>query len=257
MKFDPPMREKFEMCRKLGGDASTHMRAYLADVKSMDAEIGRLLAKLDELGLRDNTIVVFSSDQGAAPLRATDELPERKQERARQNASLRLNAMGSAGPLRGGKHGMYEGGVRVPFIVRWPGYVPAGVVDEKSVCSLADWLPTLCQITGTPLPEIEFDGEDVSAAWLGKAVHVRKKPLLWKTSAPGSDAGIRVDQWKLFHPTRKNGGPLELYNVVADPAESQNVAEQHPDIVKKLSATVEAWVATLPKEYVKTKDKDD
>jgi N-acetylgalactosamine-6-sulfatase len=251
------MREKFEMCRKLGGDVDTHMRAYLADVKSMDAEIGRLLAKLDELGLRENTIVVFSSDQGAAPLRATDELPERKQERARQNVNLRLNAMGSAGPLRGGKHGMYEGGVRVPFIIRWPGHVPVGRTDEKSVCSLADWLPTLCQITGTPLPEIAFDGEDVSAAWLGKQVHVRKKPLLWKTSSPGSDACSRDGPWKLIYPERKNGGPLEQFDVLSDPAESQNLAAKHPDIVKKLSTTVEAWVSTLPKEYVKTKDKEN
>jgi len=78
-----------------------------------------------------------------------------------------------------------------------------------------------------------------------------------ETSATGSDSYIREGPWKLQHPTRKNGGDLELYDLVADPAESKNLAKQHPDIVKKLSAKVEAWVATLPKEYLKTGDKLD
>ena len=258
-KFDAGMREKFAICREQGGDVNQHLAAYLAEVKSMDDDVGRFLAKLDALGLRENTIVVFSSDQGPAPMRAAGEGNPKKvaKAKARGVEDLRLNSMGSTGILRGGKHGMYEGGVRIPFIVRWPGHVPVGRVDEKSVCSGADWLPTLCQITGTPLPKIEFDGEDVSAAWLGKETHVRTKPLLWKTSAPGSDAGIREAQWKLIHPTRKNGGAQELYDILADPAESKNVAAQHPDIVKKLSTKVEVWVATLPTDYVKTKDKDE
>jgi N-acetylgalactosamine-6-sulfatase len=86
---------------------------------------------------------------------------------------------------------------------------------------------------------------------------VRTKPLLWKTSSSGSDAGIREAQWKLISPTRKNGTALALYDIVNDPAEKQNIVSQHPDIVKTLSAKVEAWVATLPKEYVKTDDKDN
>ena len=74
---------------------------------------------------------------------------------------------------------------------------------------------------------------------------------------PGSDSYIREGQWKLAHPTRKNGGDLELFDLIADPAESKNLVAQHPDIVKNLSAKVEAWVATLPKEYLKTGDKQD
>jgi N-acetylgalactosamine-6-sulfatase len=130
-------------------------------------------------------------------------------------------------------------------------------VDGQSVISGADWLPTLCAITGVKINAADFDGEDASAAWLGKSTHVRTQPLLWKTSAPGSDSYIREGQWKLRHPTRKNGGDLELYDLVADPAESNNVAAQHPDIVKTLSAKVEAWVAMLPKKYLKTGDKQD
>ena len=241
-KFPAPMREKFANCRKQGGDVSRHMRAYLAELKALDDNAGRLLKRLDELGLRENTIVVCSSDQGPAHIRDGSE-------------GVRLNAMGFAGPFRGGKHNQYEGGVRIPFVVRWPDRVAAGRVDEKSVISAIDWLPTLCALTGTQINAADFDGEDVSAAWLGKGEHVRAKPLLWKTSAPQSEGTIRDGQWKLHHPN-KRGGELELFDVVADPGEQHNLVKEHPDIVKRLSAKLEAWQATLPKAYDKTNDGD-
>lgn len=242
--FPPQMLAKFADVRKAGGDVDDGMRRYLADIESLDDAVGRILKKLDQLGLRENTIVVFNSDQGADMTKAG-------------NGGLRFNQMGCNGPQRGGKHTNWQGGVDVPWIVRWPGHVPAGRVDAQSVISGADWLPTLCAITGVKINAADFDGEDTSAAWLGKGPHVRTKPLFWKTSATGSESFVREGQWKLRHPTRKNGGDLELYNLVADPAESENVASQHPDIVKKLSAKVEAWVASLPKEYLKTDDKLD
>ena len=241
--FPSQMLGKFSDVRKAGGDVDDGMRRYLADIESLDDSVGRLLKRLDELGLRDNTIVVFNSDQGADMTKSG-------------NGGLRFNQMGSNGPQRGGKHTNFEGGVDVPWIVRWPGHVPTGRVDEKSVISGADWLPTLCAITGTKINVADFDGENTSAAWLG-GTHTRTKPLFWKTSATGSTAAIRDAQWKLFYPVRKNGGDLELYDTIAVPAESKNLAKQHPDIVKKLSTKVEAWVATLPKSYLKTGDRQD
>lgn len=259
-KFPPEMQEKFTTCKKLGGDVSEHMRAFLADVKSMDDDVGRLLQRLDELGLRENTIVVFSSDQGPAPLRETIGEPKRKKNKQKTAnadvAELRLNAMGFAGPFRGGKHTQYEGGVRIPFIVRWPSRVLANHVDEKSVISGADWLPTLCSIAEVKIETGDFDGEDASASWFGQAPHVRTKPLIWKTSSLGSDPAMREGQWK-FHGTHRRSGEVALYDLAADPAERNNIAAQHPEVVKKLSAKLEAWVATLPKEYVKTADKED
>ena len=165
--------------------------------------------------------------------------------------------MGYNGPQRGGKHTNWQGGLDVPWIVRWPGHVPAGRVDQQSVISGADWLPTLCAITGIKINPADFDGEDASAAWLGHGPHIRTKLLFWKTSSTGSESFVREGQWKLRHPTRKNDGELELYDLIADPAESKNVAKQHPDIVKKLSSEVEDWVATLPKKYLKTGNKED
>lgn len=253
-KFSEAMQEKFAACRALGGDVNEHMRAYLADIYSLDEDIGRLLKRLDELGLSNNTIVVFSSDQGAAPIRAEGIKVGGKKV---NDDKMRLNAMGYNGIYRGGKHGMYEGGVRVPWIVRWPEHVPANRVDEKSVISGADFLPTLCALTGVTIDNKDFDGEDASAAWLGKTEHVRSKPLLWKTSSPGSDAGIREGQWKLIYPTRRKGAELALYDIINDPSEKHNLASTNSDIVNKLSAKVEAWVSTLPKEYIKTNDNDN
>lgn len=261
-KFSPAMQEKFALCKKLGGDVSAHMRAFLADVKSMDDEVGHLLKRLDELGLRENTLVVFSSDQGPAPIRDAEEPNAKRSDKKKKEpgtgadaGNIRLNAMGSAGPFRGGKHAQYEGGVRIPFIVRWPGHTPAGRVDETSVISGADWLPTLCALTGTKINTADFDGEDASAAWLGKAPHIRSKPLMWKTSSPKSNPSIRFENWKLHASDRKKV-ESELYDLATDPAESINLAAQHPDIVKKLSVMLETWTATLPKDYDKTNDGD-
>lgn len=169
---------------------------------------------------------------------------------------IRLNAMGSAGELRGGKHGMFEGGVRVPFIVRWPGHTPAGRVDEQSVISGIDWLPTLGKITGIDVPTTDIDGEDVSASWLGRT-HTRTKPLLWKVSNPNSDLAVRDGQWKLLDPNRRRGGAVELYDISKDPAERHNRATDKPEIVKALSDKLKAWNATLPTEYIKADDRQE
>jgi N-acetylgalactosamine-6-sulfatase len=242
--FADQMHAKFNDVRKAGGDVDDGMRRYLADVESLDDSVGRLLKRLDELGLRENTIVVFSSDQGADMTKAA-------------LGGLRFNQMGFNGAVRGGKHTHWEGGVRVPWLVRWPGHVPAGRTDERSVVSGVDWLPTLCAITGVTINPNDFDGEDTSAAWLGQAAHVRAKPLFWKTSSPGSESFIREGPWKLRNPTRKNNGEVELYDISADPAESKNLAAQNPEIVSRLSTKLIGWGATLPKEYLKTTDRYD
>jgi N-acetylgalactosamine-6-sulfatase len=262
-KFPAQMQEKFANCRTQGGDVSQHMRAYLAELKSLDENVGRLLKRLDELGLREKSLIAFSSDQGPAPIYDRvlphDKRPtERKKPQPKDGGdvnAMRRNAMGFAGPFRGGKHAQYEGGIRIPFIIRWPGHVPAGRVDERSVISGADWLPTLCALTGTEINAADFDGEDASAAWQGKGEHVRTKPLLWKTSAPQSAGTIREGQWKLHHPNSKRG-ELELFDVVADPGEQRNLVKEHPDIVKRLSAKMQAWQATLPKVYDQLEDND-
>jgi N-acetylgalactosamine-6-sulfatase len=254
--FSDYMHEKFQACRELGGDVDDAMRRYLADVFTLDQDIGRLLAKVDELGLREKTLVVFSSDHGPGGLKLGEPGKKKEKPGGAERENLRLNQMGYAGPLRGGKHGAYEGGVRVPFILRWPGQVPAGRVDDTSVLSGMDWLPTICRLAGVTINAADFEGEDVAQTWLSGVAHGRSKPLFWKTSAPNSDPSMRDGDWK-FHGSHRRRGEVQLYNVAKDPEERRNLADENPQMVKELSARLAAWVATLPKEYVKGEEKDD
>ena len=232
------------------------MRRYLADVLSLDEAVGRLLKALDELGLRENTIVVFSSDQGPAPVQPPGKANALRTAAKRLRIEQQANMLGYAGEARGGKHGMYEGGVRVPFIIRWPGHVPANRVNT-SVRHRRDRLaPHALQHHRAPRSTpTAFDGEDVSGIWLGKDRDARTRPLFWKTNNVRSDIAIRDGHWKLFYPIR-NRGETELYDLSVDRAESTNVAARHPEIVKQLTAKVEKWKATLPRDYVKTSDRD-
>jgi N-acetylgalactosamine-6-sulfatase len=250
--FSDYQREKFATVWKHGGDVDDSMRRFLGEAFSMDQDIGRLLAKLDELKLTENTLVIFNSDQG--PSSPQDVLRERtaanaaKKPLSPEKARLAHHLLGYPGPdVRGGKHGDYEGGVRVPFIVRWPGKVPAGRVDTQSVLSGTDWLPTLCAITGVTFNADEFDGEDVSASLLG-GVHVRTLPLFWKVNSEKADPTLRWQNWKLHLPHRARG-EVELYDLSNDPAERHNLASQKPDLVQDLASRLKAWTDSLPKTY--------
>lgn len=210
---------------------------YYASVADLDAQIGRLLAELDKLGRADDTLVLFSSDNGPEDIHI-------------RNAGH--SGIGSAGPFRGRKRSLYEGGIRVPFLVRWPGHVPAGRVDDTSVVAAVDFLPTLSQLAGiTPPAGHVLDGEDVSDILLG-ASRSRRTPLLWEwrfriMGEPFHRSpmlAIREGDWKLLlNPDRSR---VELYDIPRDPTQLNNVAEHHADVVERLAAQVLAWQQTLP-----------
>ena len=241
--FSPTMQHKFDECLQIGGDLDESMRQYLGDVYQIDLNLGRVLKVIEELGLQDNTIVVFSSDHGPAPV-----ILAKKGARKYSN-----NMLGYAGEFRGGKHTQYEGGTRVPCIIRWPGHVKAGRVDSENVCSFIDWMPTLCAVAGIEEMPEQLDGEDVSDIWFG-AQRSRSKPLYWRASSTGAAPAMREGKWKLHMGSRKKQR-TELYDLSVDPSESRNVAAEHPDVVARMTAKLEAWVAELPEEYEKTKDK--
>jgi len=210
---------------------------YYASVSDLDEQIGRLIKKIDELGLADNTVIAFSSDNG----------PEDFDIRNAVHSGI-----GSTGPFRGRKRSLYEGGIRVPFIVRWPNHAPAGKVDDTTVIAGVDWLATICSLAGVKLPEdLNPDGQDMSAALLGKP-RQRTKPLMWEwrfrvfgqMTNRCPMLAIRDGKWKLLmNPDRSR---IELYDIPADPTELDNVADQHVQIVKRLSDTLLKWQATLP-----------
>jgi N-acetylgalactosamine-6-sulfatase len=239
--FSGTMQHKFDESVQLDKDLDESMRQYLGDVYSIDRNVGRALKAVDELGIREETIVVFSSDQGPAPVVVASKGPR----------EFSKNMLGYAGEFRGGKHTQLEGGVRVPMIVRWPGHVKAGQVDTDNVTSFIDWMPTLCAITGIEsLPE-QLDGADVSDIWFG-ADRKRSKPLYWRVSSSRAATAMREGKWKL-HVGARRAGEIELYDLSVDPSESRNIADEHPDVVARMTAKLEAWVAELPEQYEKVK----
>lgn len=212
------------------GETAENLRAVMAE---LDRQVGRLLDGLRELGVEKDTLVIFTSDNGPLPTF----------ERAR-----------TAG-LRGSKLSLYEGGIRVPFIARWPGRVPAGRVDTDSVASAVDLFPSLCALAGAPAAD--GDGEDLSPALLGRSV-ARKTPLYWEygrndttfvyPKAAGDrspNVAIREGSWKLL--VQSDGRGAELYDLAADPNETKDVAERHPDRARALTEKALAWRSSLPR----------
>jgi N-acetylgalactosamine-6-sulfatase len=236
-----PTEEQMRPYRNLGPGNVPHKGAkpiYFASVTDLDAQIGRLMKALKDLGVENNTLVFFSSDNGPEDIHIN-------------NAGH--SGIGSAGPFRGRKRSLYEGGVRVPFLVRWPGQVPAGRVDDESVVTAVDFLPTLCALAGVTIPEShQPDGEDISDILRG-ASRPRTRSILWewRFNIAGEVfhhspmLAIRDGRWKLLmNPDRSR---VELYDIPADPTQLTNQALSHPDVVRRLSAPLLSWHQTLPK----------
>jgi N-acetylgalactosamine-6-sulfatase len=212
-------------------------QVFYASVTDLDAQIGRLLTELDALGLADNTLVIFSSDNGPEDIHI-------------RNAGH--SGIGSAGPIRGRKRSLYEGGVRVPFIVRWPGVVPAERIDDASVVAGVDLLPTVCQLSGAALPaDYRPDGEAVADILRGTS-RPRRRSLFWewRFSIAGEVfhhspmLAVREGNWKLLlNPDRSR---VELYDIPADPTQLADQSEKHPELVERLASEAIAWQKTLP-----------
>ncbi len=210
---------------------------YYASVTDMDHQLGKLIKKIDELGLADNTLIAFSSDNGPEDLNIRNAVH---------------SGIGNTGPFRGRKRSLYEGGIRMPFIVRWLGRTPAGRVDDTSIIAGVDWLPTVCGLAGIKVPRnLKSDGEDMSRVILGKPKR-RTKPLMWEWRFrifgdmvhKSPMLAIRDGNWKLL--MNPNRSRVELYDIVNDTTELNNVTDRHPDIVKKLSRQLLKWQKTLP-----------
>lgn len=210
---------------------------YYASVADLDRHIGRLMDQLGQLGLADNTIVVFSSDNGPEDIFI---------------GNAGHSGVGSPGPFRGRKRSLYEGGVRVPFIVRWPAKIPAGRVDDTSVVAGVDFFPTMCRLAGVSIPSMQqSDGEDMADVLLGQS-RARQRPLLWEwrfnIAGPPANRSpqlaIREGDWKLLlNPDRSR---IELYDLRRDPMQVDNVADRHPAEVARLAEQVLAWQKGLP-----------
>ena len=224
-------------------------RVYAAVIAHADARIGELLAALDRLGLAQNTLVVFSSDNGPE-----DTGPADRRLGEDESTGPGLNSwasVGSTGGHRGRKRSLLQGGIGVPFLARWPGHVPAGRIDDTTPLTAVDLLPTFCAIAGAPLPATySADGIDQSAAFMGRATSSRSQPIFWQWTA----ATRTGDNWPalaVWHGQSKlllgkDSTRAELFRLPADPTEKNNLVPTEALEMQRLRALLAAWTATLP-----------
>ena len=242
-----------------GAPATGNFNAtYLASIEHLDNSIGRLTAALDKNGLRENTLVVFLSDNGG--IDTTLELPGAVGEPIDTGEPLTIkDKQYDNAPLREGKGSPYEGGIRVPCIVRWPSVIKPESVSTTPV-HVIDWLPTLFDAAGTTAPhDTTIDGTSLVPLFKGKTIPPR--PLYWHMPlydlrwAATPCTVLRQGDWKLieffgdsfdaemrYQPGRR----LELYNLADDIGEQNNLSATEPERAKAMSGQIHAWLSSIP-----------
>ncbi|MBL9116375.1 MAG: sulfatase [Verrucomicrobiaceae bacterium] len=212
---------------------------YAAMIASVDESVGRIMKLLDELKLAENTVLIFSSDNGG--------VGGYEREGIKKAGDITDNA-----PLRSGKGSLYEGGTRVPFIVRWPGQVKSG--SQCDVPSIhVDLMPSLAEVAGAALPDQPLDGESLAPLWTGKATELKRKAIFqhfpgylgagadsWRTTPVSL---IQSGDWKLMKFLEDNH--LELYNLKEDIGEKNNLATTQSEKAKDLHDQLVAWQSAI------------
>jgi arylsulfatase A-like enzyme len=201
---------------------------YAAMIHHLDLQVGRILAALEHAGVVDRTLVVFTSDNGPThPGKAGT---------AFHIGGADPPFFNSTAGLRGYKGSVYEGGLRVPLIVRLPGRIRAGAVNDTP-CYFADWFPTLCAAAGLPVPD-GLDGESLWPTLTGTHTLRRTKPMVWVFPEYGGQVAVRVGDLKLVRQRLKTPkpGPWEVYNLAQDPAEQHNLAADRAGFVRDTEA---------------------
>ena len=234
-----PPPEQLAKYKRFG--KNPYQQKFYAVLQETDRQIGRLVKFLDDNGLKNNTLIVLTSDNG----------PTAWPKYYREG----YEPPGSTAGLRGRKWSLYEGGIRMPLIVRWPGKLPAKRVNQSTVVAAVDFFPTFCKLAGVNTPKARFDGEDMSPAFLGKTTK-RTRPILWEYGRtatylkPGKkfdqspNMAIRDGNWKLL--INGDGSRLELYDLAKDPNEATNLAGKHAEIAARLKKRVMAFKAAIP-----------
>ena len=232
LQAKPELIEKY---KKKGPRGEVGNPVYAGMVDNMDTQIGRVLDYLNKQDLKDNTLIIFSSDNGG------------------------IRAISPQDPLRAGKGSYYEGGIRVPMTVSWPGHVEPGTSTDQQV-TFVDWLPTLMSMLGHALPNKPMDGIDFSSVLFGKGKLPERSlffhfPIYLQAYNPLRDDGrdplfrtrpgsvIRRGNWKLHE--YFEDGALELYNLSSDLGETRNVARSHPKLTRELYEELKSWRKSL------------
>lgn len=231
-----PLQGKEELVEKYREKPKTnHMNpVYAAMIESLDENVGKVLSALDELGLAENTVVIFTSDNGGL-------------------VGLEKNRVTDNSPLKSGKGYPHEGGIRVPTIIRWPGVIEAGTVSETPVISM-DYLPTMLDIIGLDVPQFNFDGTSILGVL--KTGQPIDRDLFWHFPHYRQDdvvpySIIRSGSYKLIK--YYDGQLSELYNLVEDVSENRNLVEIEPELVKELDGKLNDWLLKTEAKLPKTK----
>jgi arylsulfatase A len=217
-----------EKYRKMYEHLEEPRRAYAEFVSTLDENIGKIIDRIDRLGIRKNTLIIFCSDNGHSV-----------EERANFGG-------GNTGPFRGHKFTLWEGGIRMPCIVSWPGRIPQNAVRDQIVASI-DWFATIAHYCQVRVHEPRIDGRNISSVIEGAAAPSPHEVLHWQT---GRHWAVREGHWKLVHngPATDYKGrkiasvPDFLSNMSEDVTETRNLAEDHPDIVARLTSLHEQWL---------------
>jgi len=227
-------------------DLNEQQKVYASVIAEGDEGVGRVLDLLKELNIDQNTLVIFTSDNGPEWTRGIKDKIHHKG----QPGLGGYYSVGETGGLKGQKRSLFAGGVRVPFIARWPETVPSGVIDKTSVITAVDLLPTFMHLAGAALPaDYEPDGENIASAIKGEPL-VRSKPIFWQWKGGDSheftwpSLGVRDGRWKLV--ANNETGKRELFDMNQDWAESTDVSNENPEVVSKLNQQLQSWEKSLP-----------
>jgi arylsulfatase A-like enzyme len=223
---------------------------FLAVLTELDKQIGRFIDELRKMGELENTIIVFTSDNGP-----TDWPRYYDRRRYPEGYQGELYPPGFTGGFFGRKWSLYEGGIRMPFIISWPGCIPAGKTDDRTIIAAADLFPSLCSLLGFEWPE-NLDGIDKSQALLGAPMQVTD-PIMWQYACnpggsllPGNpdyispNLAMREGKWKLL--INADSTRTELYNLEKDPGETTNLAEEESERAMDMASRLIAWRRTMP-----------
>ena len=229
---------------------------YASVLSHADDRVGELLDTLDRLNIADNTLVIFSSDNGPARASGPTELALSYDTATGAGWGLAA-AKGITGDRRGYKGALFEGGIGVPFIARWPGAIAAGQRDQSSLISAVDLLPTFCEIAGAKLPDqYKPDGVSFVKVLKGTPMPKRESPLFWKMGASWPARKSKPDHWVAWAIVKDNWKLVanndmthtQLFDISKDVTESSDLKSQQPEVAEELLTAIKNWKSTLPSQ---------
>lgn len=209
------------------GQVRNPIAGFAAMMENLDNQVGELIAELKQLGVYDNTIIIFTSDNGT-----------------HREGGHNPDFWNSNGPYRGVKRDLYEGGIHAPLLVSWPKHIEPGSTSDH-ICAFWDWLPTLAQLGGAKVPSgTQIDGISMVPTLAGKPEKQQQHPYLyWEFTEGKPRKAVRAGKWKAVCTYSDDGQTLvkaELFDLETDPGETTNLAEQQPDKMEKISAVMES-----------------